>query len=84
VSDCPECDARLEATGGCRKCGWKPAEEPKAVKAPPAYQPFPERTWERSKPEDRCGEPGCTKTVREHQAELKAALRKIELKAISL
>ena len=48
----------------------------------PMHKPFPERTWERSKPTDRC--PECGKTVREHQAELKAALSALELKSIHL
>jgi hypothetical protein len=82
--DCPECDARLEPTGGCRKCGWKPAEEPKPKATVPMYREFPQRERPQSHPDDRCGEPGCKKTVREHQAELEALLRRLDLKAVKL
>jgi hypothetical protein len=92
MSDCPECDARLEPTGGCRRCGWKPTEEPKPVvtKLLPLHQPFPERAWIRSTPEERCPEIDpqtglrCGKLVREHIEEAKEAMRKIEARNAAL
>ena len=72
--ECPECDARLEPTGGCKKCGWAPKVEP--VK-PPAYREVQPRAWARCKPTDRCSEPGCTKSVAEHMAELRVLVAKI-------
>ena len=82
MSDCPECDARLpEGTGGCKKCGWAPAVESAPPAKPamlPLHRPFPERQWERSRPSDRCTEPGCTKLVSEHIAEFREAMRHIQ------
>ena len=86
MSDCPECDARLpEGTGGCKKCGWAPAVEPPPPAKPamlPLHRPFPERTWERSRPSDVC--PECGKTVAEHIAELKSRVREIEDRVVKL
>ena len=32
MRDCPDCDAQLGPTGGCKRCGWQPTAEKPVVK----------------------------------------------------
>lgn len=32
MRDCPDCDAQLGPTGGCKRCGWEPTSEKPVVK----------------------------------------------------
>lgn len=74
--DCPECDTSMSGWGACRKCGWAPkATEPQPAPTLPMYREFTGRPRERSKPTDRCSEPGCDKLVSEHIRECMEAIR---------
>ena len=65
--ECPECDARLNASGGCPRCGWQPTPEEKPRAG--IYRQFPDRMWQRSRKADLC--PACGKMVGEHIEEFR-------------
>lgn len=49
MTECPECDTRLGATGGCRKCGWMPTPE-KRDNVLPMYREVPDRSQQIREP----------------------------------
>jgi hypothetical protein len=86
------CGALNDGGRYCEVCGTeqtRTAQTPPTPLVPsdgklPAHREFPERTWQRSSPTDLCEEPGCTKTVAQHIAEFKEAMKHIELHEVKL
>lgn len=74
--ECSECSEKNRASGRfCAQCGSprNPALSSAPTRAPePFVPPWAKPGYVLAKPEDRCTEEGCTKTVAEHMAECRA------------
>lgn len=75
---CAECDAKNPASAEgrfCRSCGSArnaAISSAPTTRAPEWLPPWRQPGWVEPKDTDRCTEPGCTKTAREHIEEFRA------------